>query len=221
MSPTWVECHLEVTGPSNEVEFFAGMALGKEDRNYLEFNYLLPLPEDLNLEKNSATDLIYKAKYSDDEVVKTLLELDWIKRKASNRQELIEFAISRNPECEEAADKYKSNYDKYGFTTWKDWCEENWGTKWSAQQTRLSGSPVPGIKTHSTLHYHFNTIWSPPIPLFKIVGYNYNKLEFLLEYKSIVENYTGRLLVRYGQIVQDERRKIDETVNEEVTVSGE
>jgi len=219
--PTWIECHLEVTGPSNEIEFFAGMALGQGDRNYLEFNDLLPLPEELNLEKNSATELIYKAKYSDDEVVKTLLELDWIKRKASNRQELIEFAISRSPECEEAADKYKSNYDKYGFTTWKDWCEKNWGTKWSAQQTRLTSASVPGIKTQTALHYYFNTIWAPPIPLFKIVGYNYNKLEFLLEYRSIVENYTGRLLVRHGQIVQDERRKIDETVNEEVTVTGE
>jgi|SRR5580698_6619715 hypothetical protein len=207
--PSWVDCCLEVTGPKDEIELFAGMACGEGDRNYLEFNDLYSVPADLNLEKNSATNLIYKAKYGDEDTVNNLLILDWIKSKASNRQELIKFAVDRDPECEEAAEKYKANFDKYGFTTWKDWCIENWGTKWSAQQTRLTSSIVPGIKSMMTLYYHFNTIWSPPVPLVKVVGRNYDKLEFLLEYKNTIENYRGRLLVRYGQIVQDDRKELE------------
>jgi len=28
-------------------------------------------------------------------------------------------------------EKYKSNLDKYGYTTWYDWACDNWGTKWN------------------------------------------------------------------------------------------
>lgn len=211
--PSWVECHLEITGPVDEIDLFTGMALGDGERDYLEFNNLYPLPEDLDLEKNSATELIYKAKYGSDSEVEYLLDIDWIKKlNVSSRTELIQFAIERaDPEGVECAERYKANIDKYGVTTWKDWCIQNWGTKWSAQQVRVTSNPVFGISTLSTVHYHFNTIWSPPVPLFKVVAQDYKKLEFLLEYKNPDENYSGRLLVRHGQLVQDERKVINET----------
>ena len=210
--PHWVDCNLEITGPTDEIELFTTMAYGNGERNFLEFNNLLPFPEDLNLEKNSATDLIYKAKYGDEETVRKLLELEWIKDKVLTREELIQFAINRDPECEEAAEKYKANFDKYGFTTWKDWCIENWGTKWSAQQIRLTGNKVPGLPYQSVVRYHFTTIWSPPIALFKTIGKDYPKLEFLLYYKSPMINEHGRLLVRNGVVVQEKVWSLEEEI---------
>lgn len=208
--PNWVDCHLEITGPKDDVDIFTAIAYGEGERNYLSFPDLLSIPQELNLEKNSASDLIFKAKYGDDETIAELLRMTWIKCKLNTREELIQFAMGRYPEGEAQAEQYKLNFDKFGFTTWKDWCIANWGTKWSAQQVRLTCNPVPGIKTLATAHYHFNTVWTPPVALFRTIGKSFNALEFLLEYTNKREHYYGRLLTRSGQLVQDESWPLEE-----------
>ena len=47
---------------------------------------------------------------------------------------------------------------KYGFSSWYDWCIENWGTKWNAKKTDLDE------------YLSFKTAWSIPLPIFRKIA---------------------------------------------------
>ena len=48
------------------------------------------------------------------------------------------------------------NQKKHGFSSWYDWCNEHWGTKWDACDLSIT------VTEDKVLGY-FSTAWAPPI----------------------------------------------------------
>jgi hypothetical protein len=57
----------------------------------------------------------------------------------------------------------KANVEKYGYSTWYDYCVGEWGTKWdTGEQGNTDISPDGRI-----LHTGYDTAWSPPIAAYE------------------------------------------------------
>lgn len=50
------------------------------------------------------------------------------------------------------------NQEKYGYTTWYDFCVNEWGTKWD-----IGGDDFPPTDIPNGLALMFDSAWSPPI----------------------------------------------------------
>jgi hypothetical protein len=64
---------------------------------------------------------------------------------------------------------YDANQEKYGYSTWYNWCVGNWGTKWDVGSDDGSfefSDPVDGI--HSVT-FHFDSAWAPPTGAYAIM----------------------------------------------------
>ena len=68
----------------------------------------------------------------------------------------------------------KDGFNSGGY----DWCVANWGTKWPASRVEVEG-PVTGYdeKTLEVV-FHFDTAWSPPMPVIKRAAELYPALRF-------------------------------------------
>lgn len=59
--------------------------------------------------------------------------------------------------------KQKSNVEKYGYSTWYDFCVGEWGTKWDIGEQGCSDVHPDG----KILHAHFDSAWSPPVDAYR------------------------------------------------------
>lgn len=64
---------------------------------------------------------------------------------------------------------YADNIQKYGCTTWYDWCVNNWGTKWNACNTYIN-------ECEDCIE--FETAWSAPIPIYQKMAEIHPDLDF-------------------------------------------
>ena len=75
-------------------------------------------------------------------------------------QELLDTTSGRvgygTPEQDALEAQHASNIEKYGYTTWYEFCINEWGTKWDivAQDAELD---------EGELRISFDTAWSPPL----------------------------------------------------------
>lgn len=104
-----------VTGSPEAVKaFFDKIILTRTDEgdgdkdNIFNFNAVVPMPEELNIESSSSIE----------EFIKTGIVPAFIR--PENRDVFL-------AECEQA----KQNIEKYGFKDWYDWRRAKWGTKWN------------------------------------------------------------------------------------------
>jgi len=52
-----------------------------------------------------------------------------------------------------------SNLEKYGYSSWYDWCVHEWGTKWDAEVYSWD-------ENDGSVTMQFDTAWSPPAALY-------------------------------------------------------
>ena len=67
-----------------------------------------------------------------------------------------------SPEQIETQALYKANMEKYGYTTWYDFCVEEWGTKWDIKNEGFEPTIVDNSITLS-----FDSAWAPPLAAYK------------------------------------------------------
>lgn len=173
-----------------------------------DFNKLIPLPAELKMESGSMTErsIVY---FLTERCTMPIQKLD--QRKAAIVSELVTnmFRPTGWPEkvfdligqqmsgktseeqnkVYEAGRQYVSNYEKYGFPTWYEWCINNWGTKWNAGDTVI-------IDT-DTIHFH--TAWSNPEPVIQKLAEMYPDAE--IEHwwaDEDVGHNTGHRTIRNG-----------------------
>ena len=87
-----------------------------------------------------------------------------------------------------------------------DWCCENWGTKWDAQDTDISadGSVI-----------NFETAWSPPIPVITELARRFPDFRFELEYEEPGMGFEGTCVWESGNMILDDYRQMEWTEEEE------
>ena len=124
----------------------------------IDFNKILPMPKELNIESGSRTTEGIKL-YND------FLEIF----KLGHEGDVDLFSIpeeSENAFLKQRRDISKKtwklgreacrNIQRFGHATWYSWCTQNWGTKWNAYDFNYSDG---------TLSFH--TAWSAPIPVLR------------------------------------------------------
>lgn len=85
-----------------------------------------------------------------------------------------------------------------------DWCVENWGTKWNAVGTRVEGPAEGDEDGTDRVMYHFDTPWTPPIPLVRKAAHFFPGLAFELRYFERGRGFNGILRCEGGEFVRDE-----------------
>jgi len=127
-----------------------------------------------------------------------------------NEEALIPYPEEFKKMDEVAAQYHKEHPDdwrnapKDGFNSGGyEWCIENWGTKWGFCRVQ-----EPELQSYGddegTLTYHFDTAWSPPLPLVKKMGELFPDLIFDLRYFEGLMQFNGIYRIENGQVT-DER----------------
>lgn len=168
----------------------------------VDFNKIIPMPKDLNIEAGSRTDRGLKA-YSD------FIDVYVFGR---NEAEALKAIQSIPPESEKAflrqrsdikADEWElgktawNNIQNYGAPTWYEWCINNWGTKWSAygydEDTDYSQNE----------NLRFQTAWSAPHSVIEKLAELYPDITFEHEWadEDIGAN-CGRKIYSEGECIE-------------------
>ena len=200
----------------------------KNDIYSLDFNKLIPMPEDLKLDAGSIeSDSIscYYLSLNDDEKYKLMKLLkskeiffhhdywnkykkdikyyesnpDKLKNNKDNFNGLIDFDDKKHfNSLAELGKQYIENIKKYGYPQWYDWCVENWGTKWNVEDD----VDVSYNKNTDEYDITFDTAWSVPSGIVEKYSEFCNDEEFYWEYED--EDYDGTHILRKinGEIIE-------------------
>lgn len=199
----------------------------KDDIYSLDFNKLIPMPENLKLDAGSLeSDSIscYYLSLNDDEKYKLMKLLkskkiffhhdywnkykkdikyyesnpDKLKNNKDNFNGLIDFDDKKHfNSLAELGKQYIENIKKYGYPQWYDWCVENWGTKWNVEDD----VDVSYNKNTDEYDITFDTAWSVPSGIVEKYSEFCNDEEFYWEYED--EDYDGTHILRKinGEII--------------------
>jgi len=72
-------------------------------------------------------------------------------------QELSDTVSGFVPEQEALEARQAANREKYGYSTWYDFCVNEWGTKWD-----IGGDDCSAVTTEHEFSAGFESAWSPP-----------------------------------------------------------
>ena len=217
--PNWVCNHLIIRG-NNAVEVMNSLLSenSESENGYdVDFNKIIPMPEDLKIESGSVTrdcaklyvnamlegcDAYkkYAALYvqafgkdlamSEDEQIKTM-EYVMLHKDYEKNCPMFQTKADAYAYGKKALD----NYEKYGAKDWYDWSIQNWGTKWNALDTIVND---PG-----EANVYFHTAWSAPLPFLDALSQKYPELTFDYEFADEDIGYnTGKMTIRDGEILE-------------------
>ena len=82
------------------------------------------------------------------------------------------------------------NKEKYGYTSWYDWCINNWGTKWDAGN---ENDEDLACVDPNKVQLSFDTAWQPPVAFFeKLTELGFDITAYYLEEgQGFVGKYTN------------------------------
>lgn len=89
----------------------------------------------------------------------------------------------------------KDGFNSGGY----DWCWEHWGTKWNAQQVIYGNNSIDG--STATAVVHFETAWSPPLPVVFTASEQFPSIDFDLRYFERGACFQGRYHCRGGEVI--------------------
>ena len=153
--PNWTFCTLEA--PAEVIKKY----LTKDEKGYInfDFNKVIPRPkvyDDPDMSEGGDTSWCIYWYLSN----RGKIDISKIHQKYPG---LISTPTGYYKACVDAdtayqrGQKYVDAYEKYGYTTWYQWCNVNWGTKWNAHDTYYD--PEDGTKVE------FDTAWCAPMPV--------------------------------------------------------
>ncbi len=87
-----------------------------------------------------------------------------------------------------------ANKRKYGYNDWYDFCCKEWGTKWNASEMSVG----------SDGSISFQTAWSPPIPVIKVLSRKYPRTSFRIKYADEGGGFIGYSDVVNGEVENNE-----------------
>lgn len=155
--PNWTGNSITVKGNKEKLDIFKLKVKG--EKSAFDFDRIRPMPEELDIEKGSNTNLGLAC--WDQEYFKKESAYPWFPDRypdITTPEQLRTFLTKDKPEIVELGKQALDNIHRYGATTWYDWCIDNWGTKWNA-------SEIEGEEYGNTLTYRFDTAWDCPRPL--------------------------------------------------------
>lgn len=125
--------------------------------------------------------------------------LDFSKIISPNKDEFIEEWNFNEEHRKRYSDFSEAWYNEIGY----DWKIDNWGTKWNACNT---SKPE---QSDGELIYHFETAWSPPLPVIQAMMEHHKKLDFYFTYEETGMGFAGELQSEKGQIIEENEYNIE------------
>ena len=177
--PNHVTNRLEINADRETVQKVMNFLKGKTDDDntpcYIDFNNIIPMPEELLIEKSSSGDLGMKYLEAmqlkpfyfllDDDALRTIQWIEGLAEK--DRKEALQLGAS-----------YLENRKKYGYPTWYEWSTATWGTKWNAYNQKFE---EPNI-------LWFDTAWNSVTSLIGKLSEKFPNVEFSYAY---ADEYLG------------------------------
>ena len=211
--PNWCSNELVIKGEEKILKAFAMFAKSYNEGNFCKNNprsndfsvidaqRFIPRPKSLDITSGTSVDYGLAILKSEQEGDHT--QLDEIKRypwakKTWSRKTLINFMIKNKYADIEQAKIALENIKKYGCKDWYEWDINNWGTKWN-----FCDATVTEFFEDGELVYHFETAWSPPIPVIIKMGEMFPQLRFELDYIEEGMAFKGTLIIDKGKIIKD------------------
>lgn len=216
--PNWCFNHLTIEkgkdGKGEEVEKIIASVLSKNEKEevFFDFNKIIPMPKSLEVVSGSETTfalryLLYtREDLSQEEREKVLsclspYEVREIKEETQETiNELINKHYNTETKLQELIKYGETLFDNimlYDCPTWYEWCIKNWGTKWNACDSWVEDDII-----------HFDTAWSPPIPVLIALSKKYPNNEFYLEFEDECEEGQKQIAFingeTYGYNILDE-----------------
>lgn len=200
--PNWVRNHLTITG-ANASSVLKDLLVENTNSNCgydFDFNKIKPMPEPLNIVSGSETNTglnLYLTSINPaviDFGDKKLEPKDFSEavQAITKKKSFIHYSLSKK-EIEKLT-KYSpmeklltlgeqafKNFINYGAIDWYDWCCANWGTKWNACETYVSGDKPTDV--------YFDTAWSPITDLIRELSIMYPDCSFAYEYAEEQAGY--------------------------------
>lgn len=220
--PNWICNRMTLKGESERIRevFEAIKPDDKSSEEVIDFNKIIPMPEEMNIESGSTTDWgieIYLSAVNPDNEY----SIEGIEKMEKKAFETLVFTLNReriffNFKTELSEDDIKKmtehtgfeklfengkkaveNLQKYGSTTWYEWCIEHWNTKWNACYSCL-------IESSEDKGIEMQTAWSTPEPVICELSKQYPDIEFTVEYadENIGQN-CGSFSYQNGDMYDD------------------
>lgn len=179
--PNHVTNIIEIKGNPDRVKaLFEAVKNDEYGLGSIDFNKLIPMPPELDIEESSQTDRGLKA-------YKEFIEVYTFNGKKDdfdllNIPQKAEQAFLRvRPDIDRTAwnlgRQAFQNEQKYGAATWYKWRTRNWGTKWNAYGYE-GGVQFDGKSLR------FLTAWAPPQPIVAKLAEMYPDLDFTHQFAS-------------------------------------
>lgn len=174
---------------------------GEKENQYISFNKIIPIPEELNINSGSRTLLsrdIYRMvkkgeTLKDDEYRSIHVWADDKENKLTNEEAAQKLIDNGEADLETAKQSFE-NEKKYGFPDWYDWRVTNWGTKWDAyDQYKVDENTIA-----------FNTAWSDPTPVIRKLAEDNTNMRMDHKYADEMPNFVGHTVYERGEKVYDQ-----------------
>ena len=111
-----------------------------------------------------------------------------------------------DPEYQELLKKYEANKEKYGHTTWYDWCINNWSTKWSP---RIEEWTINDYPNGSEIYAYYETAWSPADGLIREVSKQFPTLLFTVSSDEEGRSFSCVMAFSKGEMVAEAGCELD------------
>ena len=135
-------------------------------RGSVDFNRIIPMPESLDIESGSTTDIAIAYYVTErltiphtstglSKLISGCFSDNWAEEVCRRLKERVKRESQENlDKLYEMGKQYIFNIKNYGFSTWYDWRRVAWGTKWNSYDGYAENNIV-----------EFSTAWSAPQPI--------------------------------------------------------
>ena len=172
-----------------------GQPLGSFD-----FNKLLPMPEELNIESGSRTvqglKLVREYQNTLDSLSrkKPFLSPKYYAQILQKHKELYRKKRQGDPETWALGEQAYSNLQRFGCPTWYEWCQQNWDTKWNAYQ------PCPLCKNSDIMVFY--TAWNSVPRLIELLSEKYPEQTVFYRWADEdIGHNVGEFSMKAGKII--------------------
>ena len=171
--PNWMENHVQITGPAEDIGRFCITHINNDEDGelQLDFNSIIPMPTELEESQSGLDPYIWALGgdlYSPRDLFRRLemhaadatpLDWPWIRKEGiTSREELVHWAEIHRPEILTEARQAMECESVTGYRDWYDWQIHNWGCKWGCCEFAWQSDD------HTA--FYMETPWSPPEPIF-------------------------------------------------------
>lgn len=181
-------------------ELFENIKSDKDGIGTLDFNKLIPMPEELNIECGSIADrgfAHYKDFVSSYALSKGITGIDYLNIPEESEEHYLKYFINIPKEEWELGKKAYRNQMKYGARDWYHWAIQNWGLKWSAYGFKAPEAREPNKIIFDTPDY-------APHKIIWMIAEKYPDVEITHEWTSeALGTYCGTKIYRNGTLSEE------------------